>query len=157
MVSNKSSSMMAAAVVAVVLLLSSSHVEAFAPTRPSQAVVSTTQRSNTSTNIVGRMTPLILQMSTDDGEEEVVGLPPLPSDAGKAVVEPQQQQQSAPPPPAAVSTVEVATSTNTASSSSVEKEEEELQQSYPIDLPSPILLATSMVLAISSIGKLLVS
>ena len=154
MVSNKSSSMMAAAVVAVVLLLSSSHVEAFAPTRPSQAVVSTTQRSNTSTNIVGRMTPLILQMSTDDGEEEVVGLPPLPSDAGKAVVEPQQQQSA---PPAAASTVEVATSSNTASSSTVEKEEEELQQSYPIDLPSPILLATSMVLAISSIGKLLVS
>lgn len=83
-----------------------------------------------------------LQMSTDD-EEEVVGLPPLPSDAGKAVKV--VEQQTAPPPaPAVTSTV--------ASSSAVEEKEEELQ-SYPIDLPSPILLATSMVLAISSIGK----
>jgi hypothetical protein len=150
MVSNKSSSMMAAAVAAVLLLLSSSHVEAFSPTRPSQAVVSTIQqRSNTNINFVGRMTPQLLRMSTDNEEEEVVGLPPLPSDAGKAVVEPQQQQQSAPPPAASTAV----SSTNTASSSSVAKEEEELQQSYPIDLPSPILLATSMVLAISSIGK----
>ena len=143
MVSNKSSFIAAA-----LLLLLSQGGEAFSPTRPSQVVLSTTQQRNIKN--VGRMTttPLILQMSTDNDNEEVVGLPPLPSDAGKAVVEPQQQSA---PPPAAVS--EVATSSNTASSSSVEKEEEELLQSYPIDLPSPILLATSMVLAISSIGK----
>jgi len=73
-----------------------------------------------------------LQMSTDD-EEEIVGLPPLPSDAGKV-------EQ-----PAAV------VSSNSASSSSAVEEEE--LQAFPIDLPSPILLATSMVLAISSIGK----
>ena len=147
MVSNKSS------FIAAALLLLSQGGEAFSPTRSSQGVLSTTQqRSNTNINIVGRMTPQLLRMSTDDNddEEEVVGLPPLPSDAGKSVEPP---QQSSAPPPAAVSTTEVATSTNTASTSTVEKEEEELLQSYPIDLPSPILLATSMVLAISSIGK----
>eukprot|EP00984_Skeletonema_dohrnii_P009844 scaffold3790_cov155-Skeletonema_dohrnii-CCMP3373.AAC.2 len=80
-------------------------------------------------------------MSTDD-EEEIVGLPPLPSDAGKAV---KTVEQKAAPAAAAV------VSSNSASSSSAVEEEE--LQAYPIDLPSPILLATSMVLAISSIGK----
>mmetsp|Transcript_25871 Transcript_25871/g.40596 ORF Transcript_25871/g.40596 Transcript_25871/m.40596 type:complete len:150 (+) Transcript_25871:543-992(+) len=92
--------------------------------------------------IIGRMTQL--QMSTD--EEEVVGLPPLPSDAGKtnaakAKVVEQQTTAPAPEAPAAVVT----------SNAVVEKEE---LQAYPIDLPSPILLSTSMVLAISSIGSL---
>ena len=78
-------------------------------------------------------------MSTDD-EEEIVGLPPLPSDAGKVVKA--VEQKAAQPAAAAV----------VSSNSSSAVEEEELQ-AYPIDLPSPILLATSMVLAISSIGK----
>lgn len=80
-----------------------------------------------------------LQMSTDD-EEEIVGLPPLPSDAGKVVKAVEQKAAPAQQPAAAV----------VSSSSAVEEEE---LQAYPIDLPSPILLATSMVLAISSIGK----
>jgi len=82
-------------------------------------------------------------MSTDDDEEEeLVGLPPLPSDAAakKVVV---AEQQTSPPQQAVVS------NNNASSSSAVEEE----ATSYPIDLPSPILLATSMVLAISSIGK----
>lgn len=81
-------------------------------------------------------------MSTE--EDQPVGLPPLPSDVGqvKAVEEevPVQQQQ-------------VAASSNNNVVSSSAMEEEETMTSYPIDLPSPILLATSMVLAISSIGK----
>jgi len=138
MVSNTSSSL---AVTAVLLLFSLFQGEAFSPAaRPSQfQLVTTTQQQRSS--LIGRVTPL-LQMSTDD--DEVMGLPPLPSDAGKAVVVPQQQQSA---PPAAV----VSTTSN--NNNAVEKEDE-LLQSYPIDLPSPILLATSMVLAISSIGSL---
>eukprot|EP00984_Skeletonema_dohrnii_P030731 scaffold22441_cov75-Skeletonema_dohrnii-CCMP3373.AAC.3 len=83
-------------------------------------------------------------MSTDD-EEEIVGLPPLPSDAGKVVKAVEQQAE-----PAAAAAAAVVSSNSASSSSAVEEEE---LQAYPIDLPSPILLATSMVLAISSIGK----
>jgi len=85
-----------------------------------------------------------LRMSTDD-EEEIVGLPPLPSDAGKVVKAVEQKAAPAQQPDA------VASSNSASSSSAVEEEE---LQAYPIDLPSPILLATSMVLAISSIGSL---
>mmetsp|Transcript_23254 Transcript_23254/g.35033 ORF Transcript_23254/g.35033 Transcript_23254/m.35033 type:complete len:218 (-) Transcript_23254:264-917(-) len=133
MVSNSSSSFMA---VAAVLLLLSSQGEAFAPSRPS---LSTNKRCSSPLITIGRMTQL--QMSTDD-EEEIVGLPPLPSDAGK-VVKAVEQKAAPAQQPAAAAVV--------SSNSAVEEEE---LQAYPIDLPSPILLATSMVLAISSIGSL---
>ncbi|KAK1732784.1 hypothetical protein QTG54_016496 [Skeletonema marinoi] len=132
MVSNSSSSFMA---VAAVLLLLSSQGEAFTPSRPS---LSTNKRCSSPLITIGRMTQL--QMSTDD-EEEIVGLPPLPSDAGKVVKAVEQKAAPAQQPAAAV----------VSSNSAVEEEE---LQAYPIDLPSPILLATSMVLAISSIGSL---
>ncbi len=85
-----------------------------------------------------------LQMSTD--EEEVVGLPPLPSDAGKTNAAKVVEQQTTAPAPEAPAPASAVVTSNAV----VEKEE---LQAYPIDLPSPILLATSMVLAISSIGK----
>lgn len=38
-----------------------------------------------------------------------------------------------------------------------EKSTMESETQYPIDIPSPILLATSMLLAISSVGKLMIA
>ena len=114
--------------VAAVLLLLSVQGDAFS-VRPSALL--------TNSKCFGRMTHL--QMSTDNEEEQPVGLPPLPSDAGKAKV----VEEIAPPQPQAVVS-------NAATSSAVEEEE---TTSYPIDLPSPVLLSTSMVLAISSVGK----
>ena len=78
-------------------------------------------------------------MSNDD-EEEAVGLPPLPSQLAQTAVA-EETISSQKKEEAVVS-----------SSSAVATVEEETT-SYPIDLPSPILLASSMVLAISSTGK----
>jgi len=119
-----------------VAVLLSSQGEAFSLTSSCRSSLLTTARC--STPRFGRITQL--QMSADDEDEEPVGLPPLPSDAAvKKVV---AEQQTSSPQKAVVSN-------NASSSSAVEDE----ATSYPIDLPSPILLATSMVLAISSIGK----
>ena len=82
-------------------------------------------------------------MSTDDNDEDEpsVGLPPLPSQVAQKAVEEkaaaQQQQMMG------------AAASASSSSSAVDEE----TTSYPIDLPSPILLALSMILAISSTGK----
>jgi hypothetical protein len=123
-------------VAAALLLLLSPQGEAFSLTSSCRSSLLTTARC--STPRFGRITQL--QMSADDEDEEPVGLPPLPSDAAvKKVV---AEQQTSSPQKAVVSN-------NASSSSAVEDE----ATSYPIDLPSPILLATSMVLAISSIGK----
>jgi len=124
-------------VAAALLLLLSPQGEAFSVTSSCRSSLLTTARC--STPRFGRITQL--QMSADDEDEEPVGLPPLPSDAAvKKVV---AEQQTSSPQKAVVSN-------NASSSSAVEDE----ATSYPIDLPSPILLATSMVLAISSIGSL---
>lgn len=75
-----------------------------------------------------------------EGDEDV-GLPPLPSQKNA----PPKEVEVAPPQPVA-STPVVASSSGSV--------EEEQGTSYPINLPSPILLASSMVLAISSTGAL---
>ena len=81
-------------------------------------------------------------MSNNDEEEEAVGLPPLPSQlAQTAVVDETTTSQK-----------KVEETVVSSSSSSVAVEEG--TTTYPIDLPSPILLASSMVLAISSTGSL---
>jgi hypothetical protein len=78
-------------------------------------------------------------MANDD-EEGPVGLPPLPSQMAQTAVAdetPQKKEE------------EAVVSSSTSATTTVEEE----TTSYPIDLPSPILLASSMVLAISSTGK----
>lgn len=93
--------------------------------------------SSTAGVVAGRNS-LQLQAS-EEGEDFTtdVGLPPLPS------------QKDAPPKEerTVASPVEPAPASN-------DVEVKEQEASYPIDLPSPALLATSMVLAISSIGSL---
>ena len=72
--------------------------------------------------------------ASEEGEDEV-GLPPLPSQMDAAAL----KELTASPVASPVEPV-----------SAVAEEEEET--SYPINLPSPVLLATSMVLAIASTG-----
>jgi len=73
--------------------------------------------------------------ASEDEDEDVVSLPTLPSQQRASPV----RVEDLAPPKAAVVKDTV--------------EEEELR-SYPIDLPSPVLLSTAMVLMISSIGSL---
>ena len=113
-------------------------VDAFAPTQ--KRISSPTRISLlSSNNIISIRSPIHLQAS--EGEDEQVGLPPLPSqkNAEPKVEQPAVVEAAPTPSP-------VASSTDVAST-------EEEGTSYPINLPSPILLASSMVLAISSIGK----
>jgi hypothetical protein len=82
-------------------------------------------------------------MSTENNEEEgPVGLPPLPSQLAQTAVAEET-----------ISSPKEEEETVVSSSSSATTTVEEETTSYPIDLPSPILLASSMVLAISSTGK----
>ena len=76
------------------------------------------------------------RLRASEGGDDSVGLPPLPSQKGAAL-----KEEPAPLERAAVTPV-----------SSIDAVQEG-GASYPINLPSPLLLATSMVLAISSIGK----
>lgn len=75
--------------------------------------------------------------ASEEGEDEV-GLPPLPSQMDAAAL----KELTASP---AASPVEPVSAVNIA--------EEEGETSYPINLPSPVLLGTSMVLAIASTGE----
>lgn len=82
----------------------------------------------------------------EDGDDRSVssvgGLPPLPS---------QQQLRTV----VSMEKNDGSSSSKTLSSGNVEKiDEGEKTSSYPINLPSPILLASSMILAISSTGSL---
>ena len=80
-------------------------------------------------------------MSNDD-EEGPVGLPPLPSQLAQTAVADET-----------ISSQKKKEEEAVVSSSSAAATVEEETTSYPIDLPSPFLLASSMVLAISSTGK----
>mmetsp|Transcript_11919 Transcript_11919/g.20704 ORF Transcript_11919/g.20704 Transcript_11919/m.20704 type:complete len:187 (+) Transcript_11919:49-609(+) len=91
--------------------------------------------------VVGIRNTVTLQATDDD--EEPMGLPTLPSQKGAA---PKEEVASTP------SAVATQASAPVASTNNVAVEEE--GTSYPIDLPSPVLLAASMVLAISSTGSL---
>lgn len=80
----------------------------------------------------------VLQLrASEEGND--VGLPPLPS---------QKDAQAEEEPAMVLSAVESVP----AESEQLTVEENE-ETSFPIDLPSPVLLATSMVLAISSTGE----
>lgn len=76
-------------------------------------------------------------------EDDEVTLPTLPSQKDAAPVKVEAAVPVAAP---------VAAPVTTSTSSVVAKEEEE-GTSYPIDLPSPLLLGASMVLAISGTGE----
>jgi hypothetical protein len=103
-----------------------------------KCVSTTTTTSSFPPLIIGRIAEL--RMSNGD-EEAPVGLPPLPSQMAQTAVADETISSQKKEEEAVVS-----------SSSSAATVEEETT-SYPIDLPSPILLASSMVLAISSTGK----
>ncbi|KAL3761815.1 hypothetical protein ACHAW5_003924 [Stephanodiscus triporus] len=77
------------------------------------------------------------RLHASEGGADPVGLPPLPSQMGAVL-----KEEPAP--------VERAAITSVSSTDAVE----DGGASYPINLPSPLLLATSMVLAISSTGSL---
>mmetsp|Transcript_1430 Transcript_1430/g.2452 ORF Transcript_1430/g.2452 Transcript_1430/m.2452 type:complete len:196 (+) Transcript_1430:144-731(+) len=112
--------------------------EAFSPV----ASRSTTLPISSSSPIfaIGRRSLVIARASSQDDEDGVAGLPTLPS-----------QKDAPSKQPAAASSSPVESSPAVAAAKA---ESEEELQSYPINLPSPILLSTSMVLAISSIGSL---
>ena len=77
-------------------------------------------------------------------------MPPLPSQKGAVVKKKEPVTAAVEEPAAPAAEREVSTTSN------VVVDEEE-GTSYPIDLPSPVLLGASMVLAISSIGKMTIS
>jgi hypothetical protein len=135
---------------AVLLLLVQSSVEAFSslhsttchrPSLSKKKCVSTTATSSSfSPLIIGRIAEL--RMSNGD-EEAPVGLPPLPSQLAQTAVADETNSSQK-------KEEETVVSSSTSATTTVEEE----TTSYPIDLPSPILLASSMVLAISSTGSL---
>jgi len=88
-------------------------------------------------------------LKASEGSDDEVGLPPLPSQKG-AVVKKKEPITAVEEPAAPETEREVSTTSN------VVVDEQE-GTSYPIDLPSPVLLGASMVLAISSIGKMTIS
>ncbi len=136
---------------AVLLLLVQSSVAAFSSVRsfsshrPSvtKKCVSTTSSSTFSPLIIGRTVELRMSTDNNNDEEEAVGLPPLPSQLAQTAVVDETNSSQKEEEEAVVS------SSSSAATTAVEEE----TTSYPIDLPSPILLASSMVLAISSTGK----
>ena len=133
-----SNSLFTSIVVAVILVVYTA--EAFTP---SQRTILVPRIS--SSIVVGSNTVL----KTSEGSDDEVGLPPLPSQKG-AVVKKKEPITDVEEPAAPETEREVSTTSN------VVVDEEE-GTSYPIDLPSPVLLGASMVLAISSIGKMTIS
>ena len=109
-----------------------------------------TVESFTPTQRVARVSPYnighnIIQLHAAEDDSNGSSLPPLPSQKGAV---PKVEEDA----DAAVKRMREDWSQPTSSSTEVAEEEEE-GTSYPIDLPSPVLLGLSMVLAISSIGK----
>ena len=88
----------------------------------------------------------IIQLNAADDDSNGSGLPPLPSQKGAVVSKVVEEDADE-----AVKRMREDWAEPTSSSSTEVAEEE--GTSYPIDLPSPVLLGLSMVLAISSIGK----
>ena len=134
-----SHSLFTSIVVAVILVVYTA--EAFTPSQRTILVPRISSSIVVSSNTV---------LKTSEGSDDEVGLPPLPSQKG-AVVKKKEPVTAAVEEPAAPETErEVSTTSN------VVVDEQE-GTSYPIDLPSPVLLGASMVLAISSIGKMTIS
>ena len=88
----------------------------------------------------------IIQLHAAEDDSDGSGLPPLPSQKGAVVSKVVEEDADA-----AVKRMREDWAEPTSSSST--EVAEEGGTSYPIDLPSPVLLGLSMVLAISSIGK----
>ena len=88
----------------------------------------------------------IIQLHAAEDDSNGSGLPPLPSQKGAVVSKVVEEDADA-----AVKRMREDWAESTSSSSTEVAEEE--GTSYPINLPSPVLLGLSMVLAISSIGK----
>ena len=127
------SNMFVVSFIAVILLFCT--VESFTPT---QRVARVSSYNNIGQNVI--------QLHAAEDDSNGSSLPPLPSQKGvvpKVVVEEDAD--------AAVKRMREDWAEPTSSSSTEVAEEE--GTSYPIDLPSPVLLGLSMVLAISSIGK----
>lgn len=119
--------------------------EAFSP---ATSALSPPRLLSTSSAVVGapdHRNPFQLRASSEEDGGDGAGLPPLPSqkDSSATKEEPSPIESVAAPPVAAVSSNDV-----------VAAEENDEGASYPINLPSPVLLATSMVLAIASTGSL---
>jgi hypothetical protein len=99
----------------------------------------TTSPRTSMTDVPSTVNVITFRLHASEGGDDSVGLPPLPSQTGAVL-----KEEPAP--------VERAAITSASSTDAVE----DGGASYPINLPSPLLLATSMVLAISSTGKELV-
>ena len=135
-----SNSLFTSIVVAVILQIVVYTAEAFTPSQRTILVPRISSSIVVSSNTV---------LKTSEGSDDEVGLPPLPSQKG-AVVKKKEPITDVEEPAAPETEREVSTTSN------VVVDEEE-GTSYPIDLPSPVLLGASMVLAISSIGKMTIS
>ena len=133
-----SNSIFTSLVVAVILVVYTA--EAFTPSQRTILVPRISSSIVVSSNTV---------LKTSEGSDDEVGLPPLPSQKG-AVVKKKEPITDVEEPAAPETEREVSTTSN------VVVDEQE-GTSYPIDLPSPVLLGASMVLAISSIGKMTIS
>mmetsp|Transcript_22049 Transcript_22049/g.44607 ORF Transcript_22049/g.44607 Transcript_22049/m.44607 type:complete len:188 (-) Transcript_22049:632-1195(-) len=120
---------------ALAVLLRPDPASAFAPTRPSvpvrspfRAVVvapSSSSSSSAAAAVARAASPSRLRAEGADDDEGAASTAPVPSEG---VVEP--------------------------SAATPAKVEEEDGKDYPLDVPSPILLASSMILAIASIGSI---
>ncbi|MDB4430507.1 hypothetical protein N9140_00960 [bacterium] len=131
-----SNSLFTSIVVAVILVVYTA--EAFTPSQRTILVPRISSSIVVSSNTV---------LKASEGSDDEVGLPPLPSQKGAVVKKKEpitavEEESAAPETEREVSTT-----------SKVVVDEQE-GTSYPIDLPSPVLLGASMVLAISSIGKM---
>ena len=135
-----SNSLFTSIVVAVILQIVVYTAEAFTPSQRTILVPRISSSIVVSSNTV---------LKTSEGSDDEVGLPPLPSQKG-AVVKKKEPITDVEEPAAPETEREVSTTSN------VVVDEQE-GTSYPIDLPSPVLLGASMVLAISSIGKMTIS
>ena len=129
-----SNSLFTSIVVAVILVVYTA--EAFTPSQRTILVPRISSSIVVSSNTV---------LKASEGSDDEVGLPPLPSQKGAVVKK--KEPITAVEEPAAPETVQEVSTSN------VVVDEQE-GTSYPIDLPSPVLLGASMVLAISSIGKM---
>ena len=109
--------------------------EAFSPALPRTRCTSVSPMTVVGAPLAGRDGTQL--RASEEGEDEPAGLPTLPSQMDVPV---SRAPVTAPVEPTPVARKEVV----------VEEEEE---TSYPINLPSPVLLGLSMVLAISSTGE----
>lgn len=137
-----------APLLASVILLLLSAAEAFSPALPSRSspLRRAAAPATIGTYVSGRLNgnPVVVRASEDD--EAVGSLPTLPSQA-------RREDGGAPAdatPPAAAPAESVSVQAHKTVGDAEGAGE---AASYPIDLPSPVLLSTSMVLAIAATGE----